>query len=232
MSCNPGCAPISFCTPAELSVLFPDLIGATGPSGGVGTAGMSAGQITLSPGQQVIPVAFPFAFPALPTNYGGLVLLPNSNGSILLGAPDKSSLTVNGFNFVLTTPVPSDGNTYILVWWAGPSYVNASGAIFIGPTGPTGPAGPSGGPSGPSGATGPAGSTGAGGPTGASGVTGPSGATGATGAGGPPGVQGATGPSGPTGATGPQGATGVTNITASTTGPTGGSPGNIWFQYV
>lgn len=230
MGCNPGpCTPINFCTPAELSVLFPDLIGATGPSGGVGAAGMLNGQIPLGAGVLSASVAFPAPFPTNPTNYGAVVLMPSGAGAIIVATPDASSLTVNGFNVYFSGPTPDA--TYVLSWWAGPSYVNASGAIFRGATGPTGPQGSAGSPGGATGPTGPSGvgATGATGPLGSTGPTG-SGATGATGPVGSPGSS-VVGSTGPTGATGPAGATGVTNVTISATGPTGGSPGNIWFQY-
>jgi hypothetical protein len=64
------------------------------------------------------------------------------------------------------------------------------------------------------------------GPTGLTGPPGPIGATGPQGVPGLPGPTGAAGPIGPIGPVGPSGATG----TISTSPPSGGSPGDVWYQ--
>lgn len=84
------------------------------------------------------------------------------------------------------------------------SYWVESAASVNGPTGPTGPAGPTG-PTGPTGAD--------------STVPGPTGPTGAN--------STVPGPTGPTGATGP-----FPPVTFSTSAPSGGSNGDLWFRYV
>lgn len=235
MGCNPpSCTPVNFCTPAELSVLFPDLIGPTGATGPIAQGGRLSGQIALTAGSLGATVVFPTTLPALPTDYGATVLMGNSAGAVIEAVADKTSLTLNGFNVYFSGPVPSDGTIYVLIWWAAPSFSSPTGSIFFGASGATGPTGPGGSPGG---ATGPAGATGA---IGASGATGPAGATGAgvtgaTGVAGPTGPGGAAGgigSTGPTGATGPQGPTGAISVTISATGPTGGTAGAIWFQYV
>lgn len=104
----------------------------------------------------------------------------------------------------------------------------------VGPAGPTGATGAAG-PTGPAGVQGAPGAAGA---PGEQGVAGPTGPVGPTGAPGPQGVPGPTGPAGPQGLTGPAGATGATGPagpsgatgTISTSPPSGGSPGDVWYQ--
>ena len=227
-----ACTPFNFCSPTELSVLFPDLIGPTGPTGPGSLSGALSGQMALPQGALSASVVFPGPFPSVPTFVAAAVLMPNgalANASVIACTVDYGSLTPNGFNVYFSGPT-ADAN-YQLWWIAAPGFSGATGSIFYGATGPTGPQGTPGGATGATGAGGATGINGATGATGPAGIAGPTGALGPTGAGGAAGATGATGPQGATGPTGPNGATGVVNVTVSTTGPTGGSPGDIWFQY-
>lgn len=231
---------------------FPQLVGATGPSGWE----LSLRQ-AIPNGALFVDVVFPLGyFPSIaPSNVSGVVMMPNGSGSVINAVPDLSTLTNLGVRFYFSGPTP-DAN-HIFQYRVGPASDSPSGPMFFGATGASGPQGATGsagtpggatGPTGPTGASGPtgpigptgAGATGVTGPTGASGaagVTGPSGPVGATGPlgiTGPTGPLGATGPAGATGATGPGGATGVINVISGTTGPTGatGVNGDIYLQYV
>lgn len=218
--------------------------GATGPSPPWQAVAYYTGNATLNQIFGIFQPQFPVQITGMqifaqvaPTGAALNVTLVNSGGSSLgevgvLNAGASYQVTTFGtpynlaannlIQFKLTqigATIPG-GYLTIVLMFSGSGAVGASG-----PTGPTGPIGVTG-------ATGAMGSgfTGATGPTGLTGGLGASGATGPTGIGatGPVGVTGVTGATGPSGATGPGG---VAPITISASSPSGGSDGDVWFQY-